>query len=63
MAVFDVSNDVARHATPQQLHFGDENFPRPIFAVSKPDYVSPNEISVAERDHCMLQSFGSRALP
>jgi hypothetical protein len=43
-ASFDVGDDVAIHATPQQLHFGGELFSRPIFAAPKPDYVSSNEI-------------------
>jgi hypothetical protein len=50
-ASFNVGNDIASHATPMQLHFGDESFLRPIFAVPKLDDVSSNEVSVAERAH------------
>jgi hypothetical protein len=58
-AVFDVGNDVASYATSKQLHFGDENFPRPIFMVPKLDDVSSNVFSVAERAHWMTQNRSS----
>jgi hypothetical protein len=43
-----MGNVVASHATPMQLHFGDENFLRPISTIPKPDDVSSNEVSIAE---------------
>jgi hypothetical protein len=61
-AVFDVGNDIASHATSKQLHFGDENFPCPIFMVPKLDDVSSNVFSVAERAHWMTQNRSSHSL-
>jgi hypothetical protein len=61
-AAFDLGNDVASHATSKQLHFGDEDFPRPIFTMPKLDDVSPNVFSVAERAHWMTQNCSSHPL-
>jgi hypothetical protein len=62
LACFDAGNDLTRHATTQQLHFGDKNFTRPIFTMPKLEDVSSNEASFAERVHWMTQSRRSHAL-
>ena len=59
---FDIGNDVASHVTSLHLHFGDENFPCPIFMVPKLNDVSSNVFSVAERAHWMTQNRSSHPL-